>query len=83
MSSEIECKDGVPETEQFHAWYSPRQDATNGSAIYAREDGERVVVTEVSSSYKQHGWPDAEYLGIVVSWISSSERSYHHNLKYW
>lgn len=57
------------------AFYSERQREALGSqfppgmvSIYARENGEEVLVTEVTDG-RDSLWSDAEDLGEVVRWV--------------
>lgn len=63
---------------QAHAWYSREADESFGHAIYEREDGTRVDVTEVRSDGVKKPtslWPDLKYVGLVGRCVETSKRS--------
>ena len=58
-----------------HAWYSSKQAISAGTAVYSRENGEEIHVTEVSSN-SEYGsnFDDAVYLGKVVRFLRQGLR---------
>lgn len=58
------------EGDQHYAWYSAESAALhNNTCLYARENGEYVVITMVSTKLPvNNGWTDLRYCGIVSRW---------------